>query len=82
MLRTYLRDQNTVADGNAHGGTLAVLVKSAGANSEDLGLVQLLNAGLGQEDAACRLGFGLDTLHEHAVQERHQRLDRAERSRL
>ena len=38
-------------------------------NSEDLGLVELLDAGLGQEDAAGSLGLGLDALDEDTVKE-------------
>ena len=75
---TYLGDQDTVTGANAHGDTLALAAKGAGADGEDLGLVELLDAGLGQEDAAGGLGLGLDALHQHPVQERDQRLDRAD----
>ena len=72
---TYLRNQNTVTDGNAHGETVALLVESAGADGQDLGLVELLDAGLGEEDAAGGLGLGLDALDEDAVEERSQGAD-------
>lgn len=79
---TYLRNQHLVAGGHAHGHALAISVKGAGADGQDLGLVELLDARLGQEDAAGRLGLGLDALHEHAVKERDERLDGAERGGL
>lgn len=67
---TNLGDQDAVASSAAHGHALAVLVQAAGADGENLGLVELLDARLGEEDAAGRLGLGLDALHEHAVEER------------
>lgn len=72
---TYLGDQDAVANGDTHGQAVALLVKSAGSNGQDLGLVKLLHARLGQEDAAGRLGVGLDALHENAVQQRDQGSD-------
>lgn len=64
-----LGDEDAVTDGDAHGQSVALLVKGAGADGEDLGLVELLNAGLGEEDAAGGLGLGLDALDEDTVQE-------------
>ena len=61
-----LRDQDLVARLYAGGDALS---------SEDLGLVQLLDSGLGQEDAGCGLGFGLDALDEDAVEERRDAAD-------
>lgn len=80
--RTYLRDQNPVAALDAHGHPLAVLVERAGADGKHLALVELLDARLGQEDAACRLGLGLDALHQHAVEQRDEGLDGADRGGL
>ena len=74
-IQTYLRDQDTVAGGDAHGEALAVLVEDTGANSEDLGLVLLLDAALGQEDTGGSLGLGLDALDQDAVQEGSKVLD-------
>ena len=79
---TYLRNQHLVAGGHAHGHALAILVEGAGADSQDLGLVKLLDARLGQEDAAGRLGLGLDALHEHAVEEGDEGLDGTKRGGL
>ena len=47
----------------------------AGADGEDLGLVELLDGSLGEEDAGCGLGFGLDALDEDAVEERRDAAD-------
>jgi len=71
----YRGDQDPVAGLHAHGQPLALLVQGAGADGEDLGLVELLDARLGQEDAGRGLGLGLDALDQDAVQERHERLD-------
>lgn len=73
---SYLRNQDLVAGLYADCNALALLVKGTGANGEDLGLVQLLDGGLGEEDAGCGLGFGLDALDEDAVEERGDGADR------
>lgn len=72
---SYLGNQNTVTDGHAHGDALAIAVQATGSDGENLGLVELLNARLGQEDAAGGLGLGLDALDKHAVQEGSQVAD-------
>ena len=64
-----LGNQDLVARLHADGNAVARLVVCAGADGEDLGLVQLLDSGLGQEDAGCGLGLGLETLHQDAVEE-------------
>lgn len=73
--KTYLWDQNLVAGLHRAGNTLAILIEATWTDSEDLGLVELLDGGFGEEDARCRLGLGLDALHEHAVEERREGLD-------
>jgi hypothetical protein len=75
---TYLRDQDTVTSGNTHGDALAVAVNSTGTDSEDLGLVLLLDAALREEDTRGGLGLGLHALDEDAVQEGGKVLDVAE----
>lgn len=75
---TKLGNQHSVADSNAHGDALAITVQATGSNGKDLGLVELLDAGLGQEDAAGGLGLGLDALDEHAVQEGSESTDGAD----
>ena len=75
---TYLGDQNAVTSADAHRDTLAVAVNCTGTNSENLSLVLLLDAALRKEDARGGLSLGLDTLDEHAVQERRKVLDAAE----
>jgi len=75
---TYLRNQNLVTGGNAHGEALAILVKGTGTNGENLGLVLLLNAALREEDAGGGLGLGLDALDQNAVQKGSEVLDVAE----
>lgn len=67
--QTHLRNQNFVASLDRHLDAAAVPVEGAGSRGDDLGLVELLDAALGQEDAAGRLGLGLDALHEDAVEE-------------
>jgi hypothetical protein len=73
--QTYLGDQHTVTLLDAHGQPVALLVERTGSDGEDLGLVELLNAGLGEEDAAGGLGLGLDALDEDAVQKRSEGAD-------
>lgn len=75
---TYLGDEDAVASVDAHGEALAVLVEGTGANSEDLGLVEVLNGGLGKEDAGGSLGLGLDALDEDAVKKGDESLDGAD----
>jgi len=64
-----LRDQDLVAGLYAGSNALSIFVKHAGADGDDLGFVELLDGGLGKEDARCGLGFGLDALDENAVEE-------------
>lgn len=79
---TILRDQHAVAGLDTHGHALALLVEETGSDGEDLALVQLLDAGLREEDAAGGLGLGLNALHEDAVQQGDEVLDRSESGRL
>lgn len=78
---TILRDQHAVAGLDTHGHALALLVEETGSDGEDLALVQLLDAGLREEDAAGGLGLGLNALHEDAVQQGDEVLDRSESGR-
>jgi hypothetical protein len=66
---TYLGNQHLVAGLHARRNALALPVKGTGANGKHLGLVELLDGGLGQEDAGCGLGLGLEALDEDAVEE-------------
>lgn len=72
---TKLRNQNLVARLDRRSNALSIAVKGTGANSQNLGLVQLLDGGLGEEDTAGSLGLGLDALDEDAVEERCEGLD-------
>ena len=74
----YLRYQYAVPLGNAHRHPVPLLVQQAGADGEDLGLIELLDARLGQEDSAGGLGLGLDALDEDAVEEGHEAADGAD----
>lgn len=76
QLSTYLRNQNLVAGLHAGGDALAILIECAGADGEDLCLVELLNGAVGEEDASCSLGLGLDALDEDAVEEGRDAADR------
>lgn len=73
-----LRDQHLVAGRNTHGRPLAVLVEVARPDRQDAALVEVLDTRFGKEDAAGRLGLGLGALHQDAVQEGDERLDRAD----
>jgi hypothetical protein len=75
---TYLRDQDVVTGGNAHGKARAILVEETGADGKDLGLVLLLDAALREEDTGCCLGLGLDALDQDTVEEGSKALDVAE----
>jgi hypothetical protein len=70
-----LRNQDLVTGLDAERNALAVLVVEAGANGEDLALVELLDGAVGEEDARGGLGLGLHALHEDAVEERCEGLD-------
>jgi hypothetical protein len=67
---TYLRNQNLVTRLYARRDPLSLLVNGTGSNGQDLCLVEL-----GEEDAGCGLGFGLEALDEDAVEERGNGLD-------
>lgn len=75
---THLGDQDSVANRHTHGQTRASLGERTGSNSQNLALVQLLNARLGQEDAAGRLGLSLDALDQDTVQQGDEGLDRSD----
>lgn len=66
---TYLRNQNLIASLHARSNALAILIEGTGANSQNLGLVGVLDGRLGEEDATSGLGLGLYALDEDAVQE-------------
>lgn len=76
---TYLRNQHLIPSPNAHLHPLPLLIQRPRPDSQHARLVQLLDAALGEEDARRRLRLRLDALHQHAVEERRQRLDRFER---
>lgn len=72
---TELRDQDLVAGLDRRSNALAIAVKGAGTDSQNLGLVELLDGRLGQEDATGGLGLGLDALNQDAVEQGSERLD-------
>lgn len=63
-----LRNQHPVTNSNPHRQAVTLLVERTRSHGQDLGLVELLDRRLGQEDASRGLGLGLDALDEHAVQ--------------
>lgn len=71
--KTNLRNQNTIANGNTHRQTVTLLVQGTRSNGHNLGLVELLDAGLGQKDTAGSLGLGLDPLDQDSVEKRGER---------
>lgn len=77
-----LRDQHLVAGLHRALDPLALPVEPARADGEHLRLVELLDGRLWQEDAARRLGLGLDALHEHPVEQRGNGADGLECGRL
>ena len=72
---TELGDEDLVTGLDAQRYPLAVLVVEAGADGENLALVELLDGAVGEEDAGGGLGLGLHALHEDAVEERCEGLD-------
>lgn len=64
-----LGNQDLVAGLHADGNAVARLVECARADGEHLGLIQLLDGSLGEEDAGCGLGLGLEALDKNAVEE-------------
>lgn len=79
---TVLRDEDFVTGLDAHEDALAILVKGARSDGQDVGLVEFLDARFGQEDAAGGASFGLDSLHQDSIEERHKRFDGLKGSRL
>lgn len=71
---TKLGDQNGVALSTVGLDLDAVVVGETRANSQDLGLIQLLNVLLGNVNAGGGLRSGLEALDKHAVKERNDRL--------
>lgn len=78
----YLRNQDLVAGLHAHRNLVAILVQSAGSDSQNGTLVDVLDAALRQIDAASGLRLGLDLLDQHAVQEGNKLLDVSESLRV
>lgn len=79
---TVLRDEDFVTSLDAHEDALAILVKGAGSDGQDVGLVEFLDARFGQEDAPGSASFGLDSLHQDSIEQRHKRFDGLKGSRL
>lgn len=72
---TELGNQDLVTGLDGRGDALAITVEGAGADSEDLSLVELLDGRLGEEDATGGLGLGLDALDKDAVEQGSESLD-------
>lgn len=72
---TELGDEDLVTGLDAQRYPLAVLVVEAGADGENLALVELLDGAVGEEDAGGGLSLGLHALHQNAVEERCEGLD-------
>lgn len=79
---SYLRNQHTVTLSYTHRHANAIFAQGTGSNGEDLGLIELFDTGLGQEDAAGRFSLGLDALDEDAVQQGNEGLYRSDRGSL
>lgn len=79
---TYLRDQHFVAGLHTRLYPISRLVETSRPNREHLGLVQLLDGALRQEDATRGLGLGFYPLDQNAVQKRRDGPDGPECGRL
>jgi hypothetical protein len=64
-----LRNQHLVAGLYANGYPLSLPVVCAGAHGDDFCFVEFLDGRLGEEDARCGFGFGLEALDEDTVEE-------------
>ena len=67
---TKLRNQDLVTGSNTGSDPLSLPVQGAGADGEHLGLVELLDSAVREEDSGCGLGLRLDALNEDAVEKR------------
>src|SRR6185503_18049858 len=65
-----LAEQHLVLRLQVEGHDLAGLVASAGADGDDLALLGLLGCGIGDDDAAGRLGLAVDAADDHAIMQR------------
>ena len=65
-----LAEQHLVLRLQVEGDDLAALVAGAGADGDDLALLGLLGSGIGDDDAASRLGLAVDAADDHAVMQR------------
>jgi len=65
-----LAEQHAVANLEVDGDQLAVIVAAPGTDADDLALLGLLLGGVGDNDAAGGLGFGINTLDHDAVVKR------------
>lgn len=76
---SYLWNQDLVTSLHAHCYSLSILVDTTWSNSQNLGLVQLLDRALWKEDTAGGLGLGLDSLDQNTVEKRSEGLDGLDR---
>lgn len=76
--KTHTRYQNPIPLLYTHRHPLAVLIQGAGADGQDLGLVEVFLRGLGEEDAAGGLFGRLHALDEDAVHEGEDGFDGAD----
>ena len=65
-----LAEQDAVADLDVESDLLAAFVAGAGADSDDFAFSRLFLCGVGNDDAALGLFFGLDALDYNAVLQR------------
>lgn len=75
---TYLRNQDLVTNVHAHGHAISLLIKRARPDGKYLGLVQVLDGALGEEDSGRGLALGFHSLDKDAVQEGREALNVAE----
>src|SRR5690606_6734078 len=65
-----LAEQDAVASLDVERNAIAVFVTGAFADGDDFAFLRLFLGGVGDDDAASGLGFGLDAANEHAVVQR------------
>jgi len=81
-LITYLRNQDLISGLHTALYPLAILIQTPRTDCQNSRLVQFLDAGLGEENAACSFGLGLYALDEYTVEQRREGLDGSESGRL
>ena len=76
------RNQHPITGLNTSRDSVALLVKNAGSDGENIGLIKLLDILLRNEDARGSLSLSFSTTNQNSVQKRDNVLERLKSSRL